>query len=177
MVTQRWRRTLTLPDTPQDATRNDNKIQLCQPTMPKNRAVGIVGVRLFAARASKVLTREEYWQHCQDEQARVKRDIEVNLVEERERSIEDKPNDQSEHDTIPRPSLFLIEWTARNISYEDSPTRDSCTPNSINPLLELFGSITDRVRTPESRVNLAIEQIKERCSTDERHYNSENGDD
>ncbi|MGQ9568798.1 MAG: hypothetical protein ACUVWW_12215, partial [Anaerolineae bacterium] len=70
----------------------------------------------FAARGLEILTRENHGQHCQDKQTRVKRDIEINLVEVGERSVKHKPNDQPENDAMPCPSFLLFDGIMSDVS-------------------------------------------------------------
>ena len=125
----------------------------------------------------EVLACENYRQNCKDVQSHVECDIEINLVEEREQGVQYKPGCQSKGDAIPCPALLLVEWIPGEVGYKNSLAGDRRCPNSIKPLLELYSSVTNGVRTPEGRIDLTVEQIKERRSAEDGHRNPEKRDD
>ncbi len=89
-----------------------------------------------SVRSGKLLPCEYKGQSRRDEQCRVQDSVEIHLADHRERCVENKPNEQSEDQTIPRPSLFLVERIADNVDHDNSPPSDGSSPNSINPSLK-----------------------------------------
>jgi hypothetical protein len=56
-ITAAWRRTLEHAGHARSRARNEDNIQLCQPTMPESRVRGVVGVRVLLSHAHQSETR------------------------------------------------------------------------------------------------------------------------